>query len=53
MSEEARVSVDMSDKKPGMTPEQIVNSAISDGRLAGLPAPSADTLEIMQKDRAW
>lgn len=39
----------MSDNKPAITPEQIVNFVISNGRLAGLHDPSADTLEIVRK----
>lgn len=39
----------MTDNKPGMTPERIINSVISDGRLAVLPDPSEDTLEIVRK----
>ncbi|CDN95985.1 hypothetical protein [Agrobacterium tumefaciens] len=39
----------MSDNKPGMSPEQILNFTVSNGRLAGLPDPSADTLEIVRK----
>lgn len=38
----------MSDKKPGRTPEQIVDFVVSNGRLAGLET-DAETLEVVRK----
>lgn len=39
----------MTDNKPGMSPEQIINFVVSNGRLTGLPDSGPDTLEIVRK----